>query len=118
MLDIVRQMAAELNHDEKTVLLNDLKAAIAAETAPEAGDPERCPHCGCPVFVRKGHGPGGIQRWLCRGCARTFSRSSRGLLALSKLPLGAWMAFAECMADALPSGGRRPGARCCCPPHG
>ena len=107
---IVSEMAAKLTTAEKKELVAELKAAIAAEMAPEPGEPGRCPLCGCPEFVRKGRGRDGGQRWLCRGCARTFSAKTGSLLAASKLPASAWMAFAECMADALPL--RETAARC------
>ena len=100
---IVSQLASQLTLEEKRELVRELRAAIAGELAARAeADPAACPRCGCPAFVRKGRGRDGGQRWLCRGCARTFSARSGGLLARSKLPASAWMAFAECMADALP----------------
>lgn len=99
---MIRQFASQMSLAEKEALANDLKSMIAEELAAAPGEPRRCPHCGSPSFVRKGRGPDGSQRWLCRGCARTFSAKTKGLIARSKLPLGTWMAFAECMADALP----------------
>lgn len=100
MRDIVSQFVRQMTLAEKKELLGELKAAIAAEIASSCADPARCPLCGCPLFVRKGRGTDGSQRWLCRRCARTFSARTGSLLALSKLGADAWMAFAECMADA------------------
>lgn len=105
MKDIVSQFAMQLTLAEKRELVAELKGAIAEELASRASgpaDPSRCPRCGSPSLVRKGRDRDGGQRWLCRGCARTFSARTRGLLASSKLPASAWMSFAECMADALP----------------
>ena len=105
MKDIVSQFAMQLTLAEKRELVAELKGAIAEELASRASGPagpSRCPRCGSPSFVRKGRDRDGGQRWLCRGCARTFSARTRGLLASSKLPASAWMSFAECMADALP----------------
>ena len=45
---------------------------LAEELASGGGEPDRCPRCGCPAFVRKGRDAAGRQRWLCRGCGRTF----------------------------------------------
>lgn len=100
MYDIIRQFAEQLTLDEKKSLVSELRSAIARELAGGPGEPERCPRCGCPEFVRKGRASGS-QRWLCRGCGRTFSSATRGLLAASKLPAGTWMEYAACMADAL-----------------
>ena len=87
---------------EKRRLAEALRQAIAEELASGGGEPDRCPRCGCPAFVRKGRDAAGRQRWLCRGCGRTFGAGTLGLLARSKLPAAAWMEFAACMADALP----------------
>lgn len=87
---------------EKRELAEALRRAIAEDLAASAcGDPDRCPRCGCPVFVRKGHDGSGAQRWLCRGCGRSFGEKTLSLLGRSKLPASAWMEFAACMADAL-----------------
>ena len=102
MRSIVSQMAEQLTHAEKVELIGQLREWIAEELAgPGAGEPDRCPRCECPTFVRKGRDADGGQRWLCRGCGRTFSAKTLALLAASKLPAGTWMSFAECMADAL-----------------
>ncbi|MCL2826634.1 MAG: IS1595 family transposase [Eggerthellaceae bacterium] len=102
MNEILHQFLPQMTHDEKMELLAALKEAIAEELAGgRPGEPGRCPRCGCPRFVRKGRSALGAQRWLCRGCGSTFSQGTMGLLANSKLPAAVWMAFAECMADAL-----------------
>lgn len=98
IIDQVRRMPLA----EKRRLAEALRQAIAEELASGGGEPDRCPRCGCPAFVRKGRDAAGRQRWLCRGCGRTFGAGTLGLLARSKLPAAAWMEFAACMADALP----------------
>lgn len=101
MLDMILQFATQLSRDEKLSLLESLRSVIATELASAPGDPLFCPRCRCGSFVRKGRAKDGSQRWLCRGCARTFSGKTKGLLALSKLPVQTWMTFAECAADVL-----------------
>ena len=98
IIDQVRRMPLA----EKRRLAEALRQAIAEELASGGGEPDRCPRCGCPAFVRKGRVAAGRQRWLCRGCGRTFGAGTLGLLARSKLPAAAWMEFAACMADAPP----------------
>ena len=80
-----------------------IREAIARLVAEGAGggEPSRCPRCGCERFVRKGRDAGGAQRYLCRGCGRTFTARTMGLLAGSKLPAAKWQAFAACMAAAM-----------------
>lgn len=98
IIDQVKNMSLA----EKRELSCALKAAIAEDLAICAHDePDRCPRCGCPSFVRKGCDASDEQRWLCRGCGRTFGMKTLGLLGRSKLPASAWMEFAACMADAL-----------------
>lgn len=102
MTDIIGEVA-RMTLAEKRELADALRCAIAEELAARgSAEPERCPRCGCPEFVRKGRDASGSQRWLCGGCARTFGARTMGLLGRSKLPAGKWMEFAACMADALP----------------
>ena len=101
MLDMIRQFAGQLSHGEKVALAADLRQMIAEELAASGGEPDACPHCGCTEFVRRGRDARGGQRYLCRGCARSFTARSRGLLAQSKLAASQWMDFARCLADAL-----------------
>lgn len=108
---ILSQYISGMKREEKERLVAELKAAIAEELASGPADaPGRCPRCGCPEFVKKGRGRDGSQRWLCRGCAQTFSAKTGNLLALSKLPPSAWMEYAACMADMLTL--REAAARC------
>lgn len=99
MLDILTQFIDSLSKDEKLELLGELKRAIAEEMTPAPGEPERCPRCGCPEFTRKGKGPRGQQRWLCKGCGRTFCATTLSVLGASKLEAATWEEFAECTVD-------------------
>jgi len=88
----------ELTLGDKRRLIEATKEAVARELGFGAGDaPAACPRCGSADFVRKGHGRDGSQRWLCRGCGRTFSGKTMGLLALSKLPPETWALCVERM---------------------
>lgn len=98
----IMDQVATMSLADKRELAEVLRRAIAEDLAASAcGEPDRCPRCGCPAFVRKGRDSSG-QRWLCRGCGRTFGARTFSLLGRSKLPAPAWMEFAACMADALP----------------
>ena len=102
MKDMILQFVTQMTHEEKLELQTALEKAIAEEMVPKPGNVELCPRCGCPDFVKKGHGRKGEQRWLCRGCGRTFGPATRGLLAKSKLDAAAWREFARCMVDCVP----------------
>lgn len=95
---LAREISA-MTTDQKRALAAELRRMVAEESAP-AGDGS-CPRCGCADVVRKGHAPDGSQRWLCRGCGRTFGASTLSVIGQSRLPRDAWMSYAEGMADGL-----------------
>lgn len=97
MLEIILQEMEGLSLEEKRELIQATKAAVARELCKGAADaaPQACPWCESPSFIRKGHNHDGSQRWLCKRCGRTFSASSRGLLASSKLDAVIWGTFVE-----------------------
>lgn len=98
MYQSVLQGALSLPIGQQKSLIEALKGAVPAQmSSVPAGDPAECPRCHHARVVRKGHAPDGSQRWLCRGCGRTFGRSTSGLLAQSKLPPETWSAYVEHM---------------------
>lgn len=97
--EAVEKLVAEMSTEEKRSLAQALMRMVAAELAGGDADPERCPLCRCPEFVRKGHDRDGSQRWLCKGCGRTFGRKTMRVIAQSKLGEDTWVAYAEGMAD-------------------
>ena len=103
MKDMIARLVTQMTHEEKLELQTALERAIAEEMAQTpSADVESCPRCGCPEFIKKGRGRKGEQRWLCRGCGRTFGAATRGLLANSKLDASAWLELARCMVDRVP----------------
>ena len=101
MTEKIDQFVQDLSWMEKVELLRRLKLAIAEERLPEPGEPDVCPRCGCPIFVKKGHDKDGKQRWLCKGCGQTFCASTLSLLGNSKLDAAVWYEYATCMVDGL-----------------
>lgn len=102
MYQSVLQGALALPREQKEELVAELKVAIFGEMAAAGAEPARCPRCGHAHVVSKGRGRDGSRRWLCRGCGRTFSAKTDGVLALSKLGAGAWTSFLEGMVEGLP----------------
>lgn len=102
MYESVLQNALQLSRQLKEELVAALRAAIFEEmsAAPE-GDPARCPRCGHAHVVSKGHDRDGGRRWLCRGCGRTFSAKTAGVLSLSKLGAETWSAYVGGMVEGL-----------------
>lgn len=98
MYGSVLQGALSLPLEQKKSLMEALKGAVLAQmSAVPAGDPEECPRCHHAHVVRKGRATDGSQRWLCRGCGRTFGSSTGSLLAQSKLGPETWAAYVEHM---------------------
>ncbi len=89
-------IVAAMRDDERERMLELLLEAMSGELAP-SGEPDRCPRCGCAHVVRKGRDADGGQRWLCRGCGRTFRASTGMVLATTKLPASAWRLYARLM---------------------
>ena len=79
-----------------------IRAAALDDAAGPAYEIERCPRCGSAAVVKKGKSKNGEQRYLCRGCGRTFGMGSERILGTSRLPKETWMAYAECFALMLP----------------
>ena len=102
MYESVLQGALQLPRRQKEELVGELRAAIFEEMAGDGGGtPARCPRCGHAHVVSKGRDRDGGRRWLCRGCGRTFSAKTSGVLALSKLGAGTWSAYVEGMVEGL-----------------
>ena len=98
MLKAVLDQLESLTLEEKRAVEEAARAAVARELGAQgAGAPESCPRCGCPSFVRKGHGRDGSQRWLCRGCGSTFSSKTMSLLGYSKLKPEVWLGYVSDM---------------------
>lgn len=94
----------ELTTAQRHELLQRLQAApqrerVLAMVESRADGARRCPRCQCGEVVRNGHADG-LQRYKCRGCARTFN-------ALSTTPLarlrhkGKWLRQADALCQGL-----------------
>ena len=93
---------AQLSWRQRRALQAHLAALQAREASIEAIEsqaPGHCPHCGGTHFVKNGFARG-LQRFLCRGCARTFNALTG--TPLSKLHLrGKWLAYAQAIDQGL-----------------
>lgn len=102
----LKKSLARLSRTERrkaVELVGDVvRAAMFDDAAGDGYEVERCPRCGSVAIVKKGKSRNGEQRYLCRGCGRTFSGSTGRVLGTSKLPRETWMAYAECFVLMLP----------------
>ena len=105
VLNFKRDMA-NLSRTERRRAIESVRDVIRAaafdDAAGSAYEVERCPRCGSVAVVKKGKSRNGGQRYLCRGCGRTFGMGSGRILGTSRLPKETWMAYAECFVLMLP----------------
>lgn len=102
-----RLVNVNIHHFFQTVT-GDVRAALEALLAVMEGsasdggtarDAPCCPRCGCPHVVKRGRDADGAQRWLCRGCGRTFRGSTGSALAASKIDSAVWAEYAAMMVS-------------------
>ena len=99
----LKKRLAKLTRTQRQRLAAELAAeenkGAAVELIERAVEHPSCPHCGVQRVVKNGTA-GGMQRFLCRGCAKTFN-------ALTGTPLahlhqrGKWLEQAAVMRDGL-----------------
>jgi transposase-like protein len=100
----MRAMVKRLNGRQRKVLAADLAAMEFAPAAAEvierrADGAGHCPHCAGRRIVRNGNS-GGLQRYLCRSCRRTFNALTGTPLARLHLR-GKWLGQAAALRDGL-----------------
>lgn len=88
-----------MRDDDRRAALEALLAVMGADAAGDGGGAPCCPRCGCPHVVRRGHDADGAQRWLCRGCGRTFRGTTGSVLASSRLDGAVWAEYAAMMVS-------------------
>lgn len=103
----VKEVIETVTPEERQRLIEQLEALLKEPEQEEALS--QCPRCECDFIVKKGKTKSG-QRYLCKGCNRTFGHSTNKVLKASKLPLETWKKFAECFIDGVTI--RRSAERC------
>ncbi|QDZ43060.1 IS1595 family transposase [Corynebacterium sp. sy039] len=107
IINQVKEIISTVTPEERQHLIEQLEQLFHE---PEYGEIlSQCPRCECDSVVRKGTSKGG-QRYLCKGCQRTFGHSTNKVLKTSKLSLETWRKFAECFIDGVSV--RRSAERC------
>ena len=62
-----------------------------------------CPFCGCEDYVKNGHQKNGAQKFVCKGCGRSFSMDTKTSGENSRFNLEKWTAFIECELNGMSS---------------
>ena len=92
-------MFRAMRGDDRRSALEALLAVMEEDAAGGGEEAPCCPRCGCPRVVRRGRDADGAQRWLCRGCGRTFRGTTGSVLASSKLEAPTWAEYAALMVS-------------------
>lgn len=103
----VKETIGSVSPNERARLISELEQLLQE---PEYEDvPKQCPRCEYEGIVKKGRTKTG-QRYLCKGCERTFGHTTNKVIKSSKLPLETWKKFLECFIDGVTV--RRSAQRC------
>lgn len=93
-------MFRAMRDDDRRAALEALLAVMEADASGEGGaEPPCCPRYGCPHVARRGRDADGSQRWLCRGCGRTFRGTTGSVLASSRLDGPTWAEYFPLMVS-------------------
>lgn len=100
----MRTMVKRLNGPQRKILAADLAAMELAPAAAEVAERRLdggtvCPHCAGRHIVKNGNS-GGMQRYLCRSCRKTFNALTGTPLARLRMK-GKWLGQAEALRDGL-----------------
>lgn len=107
------QLFSELSKEEKQKFLASLSVKVpqVSTFTPETKEeylaklrfPKKliCPHCGNTHIVKNGTHKG-QQRYLCKGCKKTFCVTTNSLLAYTKQDLSVWHKYINCMMNKIP----------------
>ena len=107
VVEQVSETLSSISESERQQLIKELEALLQMPSKEE--EPDNCPRCDCDRIVRKGRTKTG-QRYLCKGCGRSFGMSTGKVLGSSKLPLSTWREYIKCFIDRVPL--RRAAVRC------
>ena len=109
LTQLTKQFLPQMSVSERLEALRSLRAIIESEmyelsqSEEDEGDPDRrCPRCGCDVFTKRGKDDAGRQRYLCKGCSRSFTDATMKVFSTTKLDKSVWMRFVECHVDMVP----------------
>lgn len=107
MMTRLEELLNSAADQQKRGIVERLNALLGGEKITPA--PTKCPRCHSESFVKRGRTTTG-QRFLCRGCERTFGVTTNKVLGMSKLNRSTWQEFVTCFVDGVSI--RRSAQRC------
>ena len=116
-LVILKQLFSNLSEEQKRSFLDSIKTknkafkprssdsesvqAFLTEKRFKSSKPTVCPFCGGTHIIKNGL-KDGRQRYLCKGCKKTFGNTHNTILKSSKKDLSVWKKYIHCMIEKYP----------------
>ena len=97
-LDVLKQLFSNLSDEDKHTLLTSIAQMGQVKKIVAPKEITCCPHCQSTHFVKNGKECGN-QRYLCRGCKKSFVEQTGTILYGSQKDIEVWEKYIHCMME-------------------
>ena len=97
-LDILKQLFSNLSEEDKQQFLTSISRSDEIKRVVQPKEVACCPHCQSKHFVKNGKEHDN-QRFLCRGCKKSFIAQTGTILYGSQKDLITWEKYIHCMVE-------------------
>ena len=100
-IDILKQLFSNLSEKDKQAFLSTVSKSGDIKKVIQPKEVTECPHCQSTHFVKNGKECGN-QRYLCRGCKKSFVEQTGTILYGSQKDITVWETYINCMIEKYP----------------
>ena len=100
-LDVLKQLFSNLSDEDKHTFLTSIAQMGQVKKIVAPKEITCCPHCQSTHFVKNGKECGN-QRYLCRGCKKSFVEQTGTILYGSQKDIEVWEKYIHCMMKKYP----------------
>lgn len=100
-LDILKQLFSNLSEGDKQTFLDSISKTDDIKKIIQPKEVTECPHCQSTHFVKNGKECGN-QRYLCRGCKKSFVEQTGTILHGTHKDISVWEKYIHCMIEKYP----------------
>ena len=100
-LDVLKQLFSNLSDEDKHTFLTSIAQMGQVKKIVAPKEITCCPHCQSAHFVKNGKECGN-QRYLCRGCKKSFVEQTGTILYGSQKDIEVWEKYIHCMMEKYP----------------
>ena len=97
-LDVLKQLFSNLSDEDKHTFLTSIAQMGQVKKIVAPKEITCCPHCQSTHFVKNGKECGN-QRYLCRGCKKSFVEQTGTILYGSQKDIEVWEKYIHCMME-------------------